>query len=135
MTDANVGARKKRSIHDNLFVLYAILNSAKRGNKETLDVCAYDAEKCFDALLTYECVNDLFEAGLQNYKLSLLFEINQSAQVAINTSHGMTKRVTIPNILMQGTVCGSLKCTTTMGKFAKLVYNFFLFVLYVIPRS
>ena len=84
MTDANVGARKKQNICDNLFVVYAILNSAKRGNKETLDVCAYDAEKCFDALWTYECVNDLFEAGLQNDKLSLLFEINQSEQVDIN---------------------------------------------------
>ena len=122
LTDANVGARKKRNIRDNLFVIYAIMNSVKRGNKESLDVCAYDAEKCFDALWTYECVNDLFEAGLQNDKLSLLFIINQNAQVAIKTSHGMTRRVTIPNIIMQGTVWGSLNCTTTMDKFAKMVY-------------
>ena len=121
LTDANVGARKKRNIRDNLFVVYAILNSAKRGIKETLDVCAYDVEKCFDALWTYECVNDLFEAGLQNDKLSLLFEINQNAQVAVKTPHGMTRRVTIPNIIMQGTVWGSLKCTTTMDKFPKMV--------------
>ena len=123
LTDANVGARKKRNIRDNLFVINAIMNSAKRGVKEALDVCAYDAEKCFDALWTYECVNDLYEAGLQNDKLSLLFEINQVAQVAIKTPHGMTKRVTIPNIIMQGTVWGSLNCTTTMDKFAKKVYN------------
>ena len=86
-------------------------------------MCAYDAEKCFDALWTYECVNDLFEAGLQNYKLSLLFEINQIAQVAGKTPHGMTKRVTIPSIIMQGTVWGSLKCTTTMDMCPKMVYN------------
>ena len=43
----------------------AILNYAKRGVKETLDVCAYDADKCFDSLWTYECIHDLFEAGLK----------------------------------------------------------------------
>ena len=86
-------------------------------------MCAYDVEKCFDALWTYECVNNLYEAGLQNDKLSLLFEINQNAQVAVKTPHGMTKRVTIPNIIMQGTVLGSLKCKTTMDKFPKIVYN------------
>ena len=73
------------------------MNSVKKGVKETVDVCAYDAEKCFDALWTYECVNDLFEAGLQNDKLCLLFEINQIAKVAIKTPHGMTRKVTIPN--------------------------------------
>ena len=35
----------------------------------------------------------------------------------------MTRRVTIPNIIMQGTVWGSLKCTAKMDKLAKLAYN------------
>ena len=86
-------------------------------------MCAYDAEKCFNSLLTYKCINDLFEAGLQNDKLSLLFEINQNAQVAIKTSHGVTERITIPNIIMQGTVWGSLQCTTTMDNLPKSVYK------------
>ena len=90
LSDANVGARKGRNIRDNLFVVNAITNSIKKGSEEAVDICAYDAEKCFDALWTYECINDLYEAGLQNDRLTLLFKMNASAQVAIKTPHGMT---------------------------------------------
>ena len=123
LSDANVGARKGRNIRDNLFVVHAITNSIKRGSEEAVDICAYDAEKCFDALWTYECINDLYEAGLQNDRLTLLFKMNQSAQVAIKTPHGITERVSILNIIMQGTTWGSLFCTTTMDKLPQKIYK------------
>ena len=104
LSDANAGARKRRNIRDNLFVVNAVMNSIKRGNEEAVDICAYDAEKCFDSLWTYECINDLYESGLQNDKLAVLYAINKNAQVSIKTSHGLTKRISIPNIIMQGTV-------------------------------
>ena len=123
LTDANVGARKHRNIRDNLFVVNAITNSIKRGSEEAVDLCTYDVDKCFDALWTYECINDLYEAGLTNDKLTLLFKLNESAQVAIKTVHGLTERVDILNIIMQGTVWRSLFCTTTMDKLPKNVYQ------------
>ena len=85
-------------------------------NEEASDVGAYDTEKCFD-------LYDLYKAGLKNNKLTLLFEMNQSAQVAVKTAHGMTERVNIENIIMQGTTWGSLLCTATIDKCAKLVYS------------
>ena len=123
LSDANVGARKGRNIRDNLFVVNAIINSIKRGTQEAIDICAYDAGKCFDALWTYECINDLFEAWLQNDRLNLLFIMNQSAQVAMKTPHGITERVSILNIIMQGTKWGSLFCTTTMNKLPQNIYK------------
>jgi hypothetical protein len=123
LTDANVGARKARNIRDNLFVVNAIMNSVKKGSEESVDICTYDVEKCFDALWSYECINDLYDAGLRNDKLALLFKINQTALIAIKTSQGMTQRVPIKNIIMQGTVWGSLKCTTTMDNLPKSVYK------------
>jgi hypothetical protein len=122
LSDANVGARKRRNIRDNLFVVNAVMNSIKRGNEDSVDICAYDAEKCFDSLWTYECINDLYESGLQNDKLAVLFAINKNAQVAIKTPHGMTKRINIPNIIMQGTVWGSLFCTATIDKLSQSAY-------------
>ena len=91
LTYANVGARKTRNIRDNLFVVNAILNSVKSGSEESIDMCAYDVEKCFDSLWTYECINDLFEAGFKNDKLPLLFIINKNAHVAVRTPLGTTK--------------------------------------------
>ena len=123
LTDANVGARKSRNIRDNLFVVNAILNSIKKGSEDSVDLCAYNVEKCFDALWSYECINDLYDAGMRNDKLALLFRMNENAQVAIKTSQGMTERFPIKKIIMQGTVWGSLFCTATMDKLPKMMYN------------
>ena len=123
LTDANVGARKNRNIRDNLFVIYAVMNTVINGSEEPLDICPYDIEKCFDALWTHECINNLYNAGLQNDKLTLLFKMNQNAKVAIKTSQGLTERVNISNIIMQGSVWGSLFCTRSMDKLSQKAYD------------
>ena len=103
--------------------LYAIQNSVIKGGQAPIDVDIYDVKKCFDSLWVEECINDLFEAGLQNDKLNLLYLMNQNAQVAIKTQFGITERKDIQNIIMQGTVWGSLMCTVTMDKLANQIYN------------
>ena len=70
-----------------------------------------------------ECINDLYDAGLKNDKLPLLFLENKNAKVAVKTSLGLSKRVNISNIVMQGTKWGSLMCTTTMDKLGQLAYE------------
>ena len=78
LTDCNVGARKKRNIRDNLFVINAIINSVKRGPEDPVDIGVFDVNKCFDSLWVEGCINDMFEAGLRNDKLSLLYIHNES---------------------------------------------------------
>ena len=64
-----------------------------------------------------------FEAGLNNDKFHLLFLENQNAKVAIKTSKGLSRRIDIQNIVMQGSVWGSLFCTTTMDKLGEMAYQ------------
>ena len=123
LTDSNVGARKNRNIRDNIFVINAISNSVIKGKEEPVDIQIYDVEKCFDALWLQDCINDLFEAGLQNDKLPLLLLENLNAQVAVKTPNGISRRTSIKNIIMQGSVWGSLMCTTSMDKLAQTVYE------------
>ena len=85
MSDSNVGARKGRNIRDNIFVLNAVMNSVVNGKEEPIDVQVFDVEKCFDALWLQECINDMFETGFTNEKLSLLFLENQNAEITIKT--------------------------------------------------
>ena len=122
LTDCNVGCRKGRNVRDNLFVINAITNEARQKNAKPCDVCAYDVRKCFDCLWLQECINDMWEAGLQNDKLNLLFLANETAQIVIKTSSGKTDRITIHNTVMQGTVWGGLFCTCTMDKLGKEAY-------------
>ena len=105
LTDSNVGARKGRNIRDNIFVVNAVINSITKGNQEPVDIQLFD------------------EAGLNNDKLPLLFLENQNAHVAVKTPNGLSPRVNIQNIVMQGSVWGSLFCTTTMDKLGQLAYE------------
>ena len=70
-----------------------------------------------------ECINSLYEAGLDNDKLNLLYLSNSSAQVAVKTATGITDRTNILNIVMQGTVWGNIFCVTILDKLGKYVYT------------
>ena len=48
MSDSNVGGRHNRSIRDNLFIVYGIINNAVNKNLD-VDLSLYDIAKCFDA--------------------------------------------------------------------------------------
>ena len=101
LSDSNVGARKKRNICDNIFVLNAINNSVVNGNEEPVDIQIFDVD---------------------NDKLPLIY----IARIAVKSSTGISIRVNISNVIMQGTVMwGSLlcNCTGTMDKLGQLVYN------------
>ena len=65
----------------------------------------------------------LYEAGFQNDKLPLLFLENNNAQVAIKTNERISKRVSIRNLIMQGSVFGSLCCVVVVDKLDKVIYK------------
>ena len=100
LTDCNVGARKGRNIRDNIFVINAITNSVRKGKEEDIDIQVYDVETCFDSLWLQDCINDMYEAGLQNDKLSLLYLENLNAKVAVKTAKGTSRRIDIQHIIM-----------------------------------
>ena len=123
LTDGNVGSRKHRNVRDNLFVINAVMNEAKQKPEVSLDLNVYDAFKCFDSMWLKECINDLYESGLKNDQLAVLYESMKSAPIAIQTSSGTTKSININEKVMQGTVWAGLMCTTTMDKLCKVFYE------------
>ena len=122
LTDANVGSRKNRNIRDHIFVLNAVINSFCQNDESAHDFQIYDTKETFDSLWLHEVINDLFDAGFRSDKLNLLFLENTSAQVAVKTPSGMSRRTTILNTFMQGSVWGGLCCTVLMENLAKFVY-------------
>ena len=123
LTDSNVGARQQRNIRDNIFVINAILNETVKRKLKGIDVQIFDVYKCFDKLWAKECINDLYDNGFTNDKLPLLLNENVDAQIAVKTASGITRRTTISDVVMQGTVWGSLMCTSTMDNLGKLAYK------------
>ena len=103
ISDSQVGGRTDYSFRNHLFIVYSAINSVLR-TKETpsIDIHLYDLQKCFDGLWLEECCNNLFEAGITDDKLALIYEGNKSNQVAIKTPGGLTDRVMMERIVMQG---------------------------------
>ena len=101
MSDSQVGARPKRGIRDHLFVIYSIIHSVKKKEGKPIDIEMIDIKKCFDSLWLEECINQLYETGIQNDKLALIYEGNSENQVAILTpGAGLTDRMKIERIVM-----------------------------------
>ena len=119
ITDGNTWARKERSVRDNIFVISAICNSVQNGNSQNIQVQIMDAEKCFDKLWLQSCINLLYKAGLDDDKLNLLYIENKIAQIAIKVNNKLSMRISVKDVIMQGSVWSSLKCTATMDKLNK----------------
>ena len=66
-----------------------------------------------------ECVNDLWEAGIQDDHLALIYEINKKVNVSVKTPFGLTERKQIERVIMQGEVFGPLCCSVQVDTFGK----------------
>ena len=66
-----------------------------------------------------ECINDLYDCGVQNPNLVLIYEANKKNKVAVMTPSGLTERENIKNIVIQGEVLGPIECSVKVDKFGK----------------
>ena len=119
ITDGNVGARKQRSVRDNIFVISAIINSVSSGSSPPIQVQVMDVQKCFDKLWLQACINALYEAGINHDHLNLLYIENKQAQIAVKINNKLSARISVSDLVMQGSVWGSIKCTTLMDQLNK----------------
>ena len=83
MSDSQVGAREEYSIRNHLFIIYSCLNSAAQHESPPIDIHMYDLTKCFDGLWLEECCNNLYEAGVRDDKLAMVYEGNLINKVAV----------------------------------------------------
>ena len=133
MSDSNIGARKKKSIKNHLFIIYGVINSVLKGESECIDIQIYDLVKAFDVLWLADSMNDLWDTlphQERDDKLGLIYETSRTNLVAVNTSVGQTDRVNIPEITTQGGTWGPMLCSNsidTVGKFADENGNYFLY--------
>ena len=86
LTDGNAGARKHRSVQDNIFVISAISNSVIYGDSTAIQAQSMDRKTCFDKLWLQACINSLYKARITNNKLFLLNIENQSAKIAFQVN-------------------------------------------------
>ena len=62
----------------------------------------------FDSINLTEAISDIYDAGFDNDTLGLVYKANSEVSMAVKTSHGLTDRQTVNNIVLQGDKFGSL---------------------------
>ena len=112
----------------NLFILRGIINHANYLGKE-LWLTFYDIEKCFDSLWLEDCINSLWDLGVKDDVLCLIYLMNIKATVTIKTPFGDTDPLFLSNFVKQGTVLGPVLNNCSLNKLStdSIGYNFGLF--------
>ena len=118
MSDSNVGGRKRKNIRNHIFIVNDIMIEALK-NKTNVDIEILDYRQYFDGMWLQETINDLFEAGLVNDNLNLIYKLNEKNNVAVVTPQGLTERVEISSIVMQGENFAPLECSVQVDTYGK----------------
>ena len=113
LSDSNIGARKKKNIRNNTFVMNSVIHDAITNNK-AIDIGVYDYQKMFDSMNLCVTTNDVYDVGIQDNHLSLMYASDSLSKVAIKTPVGLTQRVDILKTVNQGEVLSPLKATISV---------------------
>ena len=120
MSDSNIGARRNKNIRNHLFVVNGIIHEALSSKKKTpVDIQIGDYKQCFDGMWLAEAMNDMFDAGVQDDNLALLYQANSKVNVAVRTPYGLTDRFKLEDIILQGDVFGPIECSVMVDSFGK----------------
>ena len=112
---SQAGSRTNSSPADQTFLLRGCVDHAKYLNKPTY-IVLYDYSQCFDSLWLDECLLSLWKLGVQNEILSIIRDLNKQCNIVVKTPVGLTEEFSINNIVQQGSVCGGVLCSSSMGE-------------------
>ena len=103
VSDTNISARKKKSSRNHIWLINGInheQNSSKK--KAKLVIQSYDYTQMFDSMILSITISDIYDCGLQDDLLVLLYEANRNMKMSVSTCYGVTEPVVIPALVAQG---------------------------------
>ena len=117
MTDSQIGSLKTKSVRNHLFVVNSVINDVlSSAKKPPIDLNVMDYKQMFDAEDLKINLNALYEAGIQDDILALIYEANKENVISVKTPNGTTCTGTIHNKIMQGDVLGPLLSSNMVDK-------------------
>ena len=109
------GATTNRSTADQLFLLRGALDHMTY-LKRTVYITFYDYRQAFDSLWLKDCVLSLWNLGIQDSYLPLIYKLNERAAVTVNTPYGRTTPFEVDQLVKQGAVLASNICSVSTGE-------------------
>ena len=122
MSDNQMGARKKKGCRQNIFIINGIIHDVIHSKfKNPVFLQIYDYKQMFDAINLEEAIGDIFDVGVTDDTLSLLYKANKEVSMAVNTPSGLSERQTIKDVVLQGDTWGSMLASVQVDSMAKEV--------------
>ena len=118
MTKFQTGGIKGKGVVDNLFIMRALISHSLYVN-QPLFLTFYDIEKCFDSLWLEDCINSLWENGVQNNNLYLIYLLNKKASITVKTPLCNASPFVIKKFGKQGTVLGPILNNCSLDRICK----------------
>ena len=117
ISDCQMGGRQNKGCKNNIFILNGIINELmKSKEKKSLVFQFYDYAQMFDSINLKEAISDMFDAGLDDENLALIYKSNKEINMAVKTAHGLSERETVKNLVLQGDKFGSLMASVQVDK-------------------
>ena len=76
MSDSNAGARKDRNCRNHSFIVNGILHDKIENKGKPIELQIYDVKKCFGEVWPTDSTNVLFDLGVQNENLCILYDLS-----------------------------------------------------------
>ena len=120
MSDCQMGARKKKGCKNNIFVINGLIHDVLKSKKNKAIVLQiYDYAQMFDSINLQQALSDIYDAGVDDDTLSLLYDANKEIQMSVKTTNGLTDRQTLQNIVLQGDTWGSILASVHVDNIGK----------------
>ena len=98
-----------KGCRNNIFILNGIIHEVMKSNKmKPVTLQIYDYAQMFDSINLEEALSDMYNVGVDDDTLSLLYQANAEVHMAVKTPAGLTERQTIKDIILQGDTFGSI---------------------------
>ena len=120
MSDCQMGARKRKGCRNNIWILNGIIyENMKNRNKKPACLQFYDYKQMFDSVNLEGAINDLYDYGVEDDQLQLIYKANKEVYMSVKTSGGLTDRQIITNCVLQGDTLGPILASVQVDKIGK----------------
>ena len=120
MSDSNIGGRKDKSCINLIWVINQIIqDQLQYKSNPPIIFQQYDYQQMFDSMSLSEACADLYDLGLRNNKLQVLYKANKGVAINMKTTSGLTEEATINEIVMQGDTWASTMASVQCDRFGK----------------
>ena len=122
MSECNIGGRRGRSCQDNIFIINAIKHDVLSSSKKKMVIFQiYDFKQMFDGIVLEEGILDLYEAGIRDDTLKILYEANKKVHMSVKTDDGLTDRTEIQSSILQGDTWGTTVASVQSDNLVKCI--------------